>query len=41
MPDRYPSFAALATAEPAGSFRIEHVNRASAVALLAPHAGKD
>ncbi|MCI1728516.1 MAG: poly-gamma-glutamate hydrolase family protein [Chiayiivirga sp.] len=40
MADRYGNFKELEAAESAGSYRIEHVSRASEFVLIAPHAGK-
>ncbi|CAI8885339.1 poly-gamma-glutamate hydrolase family protein [Pseudomonas sp. IT-P395] len=40
MPDKYANFLALSTSEPEGSYRIEMRSIGTAVALIAPHAGK-
>lgn len=40
MPDKYPSFVDLSTSEPENSYRVEIRSTGSAVALIAPHAGK-
>lgn len=40
MADAYGNFKELEAAESAGSYRIEHVPRASEFVLVAPHAGK-
>ena len=40
MPDKYASFSQLAATEPAGSYRIELVSRATSLAVIAPHGGK-
>lgn len=40
MPDKYASFEQLSASEPAGSYEIELRRMNSAVALIAPHAGK-
>lgn len=40
MPDKYTSFVDLMTSEPEGSYRIEMRSADTAVALIAPHAGK-
>ena len=40
MPDKYASFVDLSTSEPEGSYHIEMRSTGTAVALIAPHAGK-
>lgn len=40
MPDKYASFAQLSASEPNGSYKIESRQMNSAVALIAPHAGR-
>ena len=40
MPDKYENFFQLEAAEPVGSYRIEHVERNTPLALIAPHAGR-
>ena len=40
MPDKYASFEQLSVSEPAGSYEIEFRQMNSAIALIAPHAGK-
>lgn len=40
MPDKYASFVDLSASEPEGSYRIVMRSTSSAVALMAPHAGK-
>lgn len=40
MPDKYTNFAELSVYEPDGSYEIEFRQMNSAVALIAPHAGK-
>lgn len=40
MPDKYGSFLELDSAEPAGSYRLDFINRESTVSIIAPHAGK-
>jgi phage replication-related protein YjqB (UPF0714/DUF867 family) len=39
MPDRYPNFAALAAAEPAGAFAIVFRRTGSPLVIAAPHGG--
>jgi phage replication-related protein YjqB (UPF0714/DUF867 family) len=40
MPDKYSNFSELSSSEPDGSYKIELRQTGSAVALIAPHAGK-
>jgi phage replication-related protein YjqB (UPF0714/DUF867 family) len=40
MPDKYSNFSQLSSSEPEGSYKIELRQNNSAVALIAPHAGK-
>jgi phage replication-related protein YjqB (UPF0714/DUF867 family) len=40
MPDKYRSFSHLQAVESADSYKIKSVARESAIAIIAPHAGK-
>ncbi|WP_018608177.1 poly-gamma-glutamate hydrolase family protein [Uliginosibacterium gangwonense] len=40
MKDKYANFAQLVSSEPEGSYRIALCQRGSAIALIAPHAGR-